>query len=48
MIHANRFGEFEERCAGGFYLADIRVELEWLAIHTDARNQLDRLILLFA
>ena len=38
MIHANRFGEFEEKCAGGFYLADIWVE--WLEIHTDARNQL--------
>ena len=23
MIHANRFGEFEEWCAGGLYLADI-------------------------
>ena len=28
MIHANRFAEFEERCAGGVYLADIW--LQWL------------------
>ena len=34
MMHANRFGEFEERCAGGVYLA--KVWMEWL----DVRNQL--------
>ena len=38
MIHANRFGEFEERCAGGVYLAD--VWLAWLSTFPDVRNQL--------
>ena len=38
MLHANRFGEFEERCAGGLYLADIW--LEWLSTFSDLRNQL--------
>ena len=38
MLHANRFGEFEERCAGGLYLAD--VWLEWLTTFSDVRNQL--------
>ena len=39
MIHANRFGEFEEICAGGVYLAD--VWLSWLETFTDVRNQLE-------
>ena len=34
MINENRLGEFEERCAGGVYLAD--VWMAWL----DVRNQL--------
>ena len=38
MIHANRFGEFKERCAGGLYLAD--VWMEWLTLNTEVRNQL--------
>ena len=38
MLHANRFGEFEERCAGGLYLAD--VWMEWLDTFADVRNQL--------
>ena len=38
MIHANRFGEFEERCAGGLYLADVWIE--WLDTFSDVRNQL--------
>ena len=38
MIHANRFGEFEERCAGGVYLSD--VWMEWLETYSDVRNQL--------
>ena len=38
MLHANRFGEFEERCAGGLYLADVWVE--WLKTFSDVRNQL--------
>ena len=38
MLHANRFGEFEERCAGAVYMADTWVE--WLNSNTDARNQL--------
>ena len=38
MLHANRFGEFEERCAGGVYLASIWIE--WLDTYTDVRNQL--------
>ena len=38
MLHANRFGEFEERCAGGLYLADMW--LDWLSTFSDVRNQL--------
>ena len=38
MLHANGFGEFEERCAGGVYLASIWIE--WLDTYTDVRNQL--------
>ena len=38
MLHANRFGEFEERCAGGLYLADAWVE--WLKCQPAVRNQL--------
>ena len=38
MLHANRFGEFEERCAGGVYLADVWEE--WLTTFADVRNQL--------
>ena len=38
MLHANSFGEFEERCAGGLYLA--KVWTEWLKTFSDARYQL--------
>ena len=38
MLHANRFGEFEERCTGGVYLASIWVQ--WLDSFHDVRNQL--------
>ena len=38
MIHANRFAEFEERCAGGVCLAD--VWMAWLDTFSDVRNQL--------
>ena len=38
MLHANQFGKFEERCAGGVYLAGIWEE--WLRTFGDARNQL--------
>ena len=38
MLHANTFGEFEERCAGGVYLMD--TWLKWLDTFTDVRNQL--------
>ena len=38
MLHVNRFGEFEERCAGALYLAD--TWLEWLDTFVDVRNQL--------
>ena len=38
MLHTNRFGEFEERCAGALYLSDIWVE--WLDTFVDVRNQL--------
>ena len=38
MLHANRFGEFEERCAGGVYMADAWID--WLNVNTDTRNQL--------
>ena len=33
MIHANCFDEFEERCAGGVYLAD--VWMAWLDTFSD-------------
>ena len=36
MIHANRFGDFEERCAGGVYLADVWIVL--LSTFPDVRN----------
>ena len=38
MLHANRFGEFEERCAGAVYLMD--TWLKWLGTFSDVRNQL--------
>ena len=38
MIHANRFGEFEERCAGGVYMAESWIS--WLESFTDVRNTL--------
>ena len=38
MIHANTLGEFEERYAGGLYLAD--AQLDWLDTFSDVRNQL--------
>ena len=38
MLHSNRFGEFEERCAGGLYL--VETWKQWLACFTDVRNQL--------
>ena len=38
MIHANRFGEFEERCAGGVYLCD--VWYNWLVSVPHIQNQL--------
>ena len=38
MLHANRFGEFEERCAGGVYMADAWID--WLNVNADTRNQL--------
>ena len=38
MIHANRFGEFGERCAGGVYLSGVWVE--WLHLRSTVRNQL--------
>ena len=38
MLHGNRFGEFEERCAGGLYLADCW--MAWLWIYAGVRNQL--------
>ena len=38
MIYANHFGEFEERCAGGVYLAN--TWMEWLRTFTDVWNQL--------
>ena len=38
MFHANRFGEFEERCAGALYLADTWIS--WLETFMDVRNQL--------
>ena len=38
MIHANRFAEFEERCAGGVYMADTWIA--WLDTFTDVRNTL--------
>ena len=38
MLHANRFGEFEERCAGGLYLADCW--MTWRRTYAGVRNQL--------
>ena len=38
MMHSNRFGEFEERCAGGVYLSE--TWKEWLSTFVDVRNQL--------
>ena len=38
MIHANRFGEFEERCAGGVYLSE--TWSLWLESYQDVRNTL--------
>ena len=38
MIHANRFGEFEELCAGGLYLSN--TWNDWLALNPNVRNQL--------
>ena len=38
MIHANRFGEFEERCAGGLYLSSCW--MTWLRTFAGVRNQL--------
>ena len=38
MVHANRFGEFEERCAGGVYLSEIWVK--WLESYQSIRNNL--------
>ena len=38
MLHANRFGEFEERCAGGLYLASVWIE--WIQSRPSIRNQL--------
>ena len=37
MLHANRFGEFEECCAGGVYLSEVWM---WLETFSDVRNQL--------
>ena len=38
MLYGNRFGEFEERCAGGRYLADCW--MTWLRTCVGVRNQL--------
>ena len=38
MLHGNRFGEFEERCAGDLYLADCW--MTWLRAYAGVRNQL--------
>ena len=38
MIHANRFGEFEERCAGGVYMAESWIA--WIETFSDIRNTL--------
>ena len=38
MLHGNRFGEFEERYAGGLYLADCW--MTWLRTYAGVRNQL--------
>ena len=40
MFHGNRFGEFEERCAGGLYLADCW--MTWLWTYAGVRNELAR------
>ena len=37
MIHENGFGEFEEKFAGGVYLAD--VWMTWLDTFSDVQNQ---------
>ena len=37
MIHANRFGEYEESCADEIYLAD--VWMAWLDTFSNMRNQ---------
>ena len=38
ILHGNPFGEFEERYAGGFYLADCW--MTWFRTYTGVRNQL--------
>ena len=38
MVHANRFGEFEERCAGGVYLSETWIT--WLESYQSIRNNL--------
>ena len=38
MLHANRFGEFEEKCAGALYLPDTWVK--WFDTFVYVRNQL--------
>ena len=38
MVHANRFGEFEERCAGGVYLSECW--MKWLESYHSIRNNL--------
>lgn len=44
MIHANRFGEFEERCAGDVYI--FYVWMKWSDTYCNFRTQL-RISLLF-
>ena len=38
MLHGNRFDQFEQRCAGGLYLADFW--MAWLRTYAGVRNQL--------
>ena len=38
ILHGNCFGEFEEQCAGGLYLADCW--MTWLPAYAGVRNQL--------
>ena len=38
IIHANRFGEYEESCADGIYLADVWIA--WFDTFSNVRNQL--------